>query len=270
MRSHTHEASDPQRTTTSLAGKVALVTGAGIRLGRAIAEALAARGCRMLLHCNSSRTKAGELADHIRREGGEAVVLRADLSKPGAAKKLARAAIKAFGHIDILVNSAAIFWPTTLDEMDESHLDAFYAVNLKAPFALSTEIGRHMKLRAEAMAHDAPEKGAGAAILNMACLSALRAWKTHVPYSISKAGVLSMTQGFAKLLAPHVRVNAIAPGSVLPPDDMNEDAVARLVERIPLKKIGSAEDIVDAALYLLSAPFVTGQILVVDGGRSIH
>ena len=246
-----------------VAGKVALVTGAGIRLGRAIAEALASRGCRMILHCNSSRKKAEELAFQIRAAGGEAVVIRADLSKPGAAKKLSRAALKAFGHIDILVNSAAIFWPTPLEELDESQLDAFYAVNVKAPFVLSAEIGRHMKKRAGSADESA-------VILNIACLSGLRAWKTHVPYSISKASVISMTQGFAKLLAPEVRVSAIAPGSVLPPENMSDAALANLVERIPLKKIGSAADVVDAALYLLSAPFVTGQILVVDGGRIIH
>ncbi len=250
----------------SLNGKIALVTGAGIRLGRAIAAALASRDCRMILHCNSSRRGADELARDIHRKGGEAVVIQADLSQKGAAKNVARAAQKAFGGVDILVNNAAIFWPTPLDDLSEKQLDAFYAVNLKAPYILCSEIGRHMKRRAEKSGHLAD----GGAILNIACLAGLRPWKTHIPYSISKAGVVSLTQGLAKLLAPEVRVNAIAPGTVLPPEDASPESVSALIEKIPLKKSGSPDDVVEAAMYLLSAPFVTGQILAVDGGRILQ
>jgi pteridine reductase len=106
-------------------------------------------------------------------------------------------------------------------------------------------------------------------IVNIACIAALRPWKEYVPYSISKAGVVALTQGMAKLLAPEVRVNAIAPGTVLPPESMSETEISALRERLPLKRIGSAQDIVEAMLYLIRASFVTGQILCVDGGRSI-
>ena len=249
----------------SLKGKSALVTGAGIRLGHAVSKALAASGCRMILHCNSSRKDADALAREIRGQGGEAKVIPADLSKPGAAKKLAAAADKVYGGIDILINNASVFWPTALEDLSESELDAFYSVNLKAPFILSTEIGRKMKARVIKSGQDSH-----GVILNIACLSALRAWKTHVPYSISKAGIVSMTQGFAKLLAPEVRVNAVAPGTVLPPEEMSTETIAKLREKIPLKQFGSPQDIVDAALYLLTAPFVTGHVLCVDGGRILQ
>jgi pteridine reductase len=250
----------------SLAGKVALVTGAGIRLGRAIAEALSNRGCRLILHCNASRRDAEKLARSIRESGHEAAVLRADLSKGAEVRKLARAAEKVFGGVDILVNNAAVFGPTPLEKLNDAELDFYYAINLKAPYILSAEIGRTMKRRGEA----ASGSGSGGAILNIACLSGLRPWKTHVPYSISKAGVIALTQGLAKLLAPEVRVNAIAPGTVLPPEGLSEETLSLLRSKIPLKKIGSPSDVVEAALYLLAAPFVTGQILCVDGGRSIH
>ncbi len=253
----------PAGSTYSLAGKTALVTGAGVRLGRAIAEALSNQGCRMILHCNASRRDAANLARRIRESGREAAVLRADLSKGAEVRKLARAAENVFGGVDILVNNAAVFGPTPLAELTEAQLDVYYAINLKAPYILSSEIGRKMKQRGEA-------GGSGGAILNIACLSGLRAWKTHVPYSISKAGVIALTQGLAKLFAPEVRVNAIAPGSVLPPEGSSAETLSALRSKIPLKKIGSPSDVVEAVLYLLAAPFVTGQILCVDGGRSVH
>lgn len=233
-----------------------------MRLGRAISEALAASGCRMILHCNTSRQGTDELANRICSSGGEAKVLRADLSKSGAGKKLARKADALFNGVDILVNNAAIFWPTSLEHLNESELDTFYAVNLRAPFSLASELGRAMKHRSEAGRE-------GCAILNIACLSGLRAWKTHIPYSISKAGVVSLTQGLAKLLAPGVRVNAIAPGSVLPPENASLSETQALLAKIPLKKIGTPNDVVETALYALTAPFVTGQILCVDGGRCL-
>jgi pteridine reductase len=242
-------------------GKTALVTGAGVRLGRAIAQALAARGCALLLHCNRSARGAESLAAEIHKAGGRARVLRADLSKRGAALKLARAADRLFDGVDILVNSAAIFHPTPLEKLSEAEFDAFVALNTRAPYVLSAELGRRMKARA---AKDPARRGA---IVNIACLSGLRAWKAFVPYAISKAGVVSMTQGFAKLLAPEVRVNAVAPGTVLPPEGTAAEELEALRAKIPLRAIGSARDVADAVLYLASAPFVTGQILCVDGGR---
>ncbi len=237
--------------------KVAVVTGSGVRLGRAIALALAEQGYDLVLHCRSSKREATALAKDVQLKGRKAAVLQADLSKGAEVVKFARAAEKAFGRVDLLVNSAAIFWPTPLEKLNEKELDAFYNVNLKAPYLLCSELGRRMKKRG------------GGAIINMACLSGLRAWKNFVPYSISKAGVVALTQGMAKLLGPEVRVNAIAPGTVLPPPKMNAADLEVIRERLPLKRIGTPEDIVKAVLYLVEASFVTGQILCVDGGRSI-
>jgi NAD(P)-dependent dehydrogenase (short-subunit alcohol dehydrogenase family) len=247
----------------NLSGKTALVTGAATRVGRVIAQALAERGCNLILHCHQSRDKARELAAQLCNAGGHAVVLRADLAKTGQMLKLARDADTHFGGVDILVNSAAIFRPTPLTRLTPAELDAFYAVNLKAPYVLSSELGRNMRRRG---ARNPLRQGV---IVNIACLSGLKAWKQFVPYSISKAGLISLTKGLAKLLAPYVRVNAIAPGTVLPPEHMRARSIQHLRALIPLQTIGSPEDVADAVLYLASAPFVTGQVLCVDGGRSI-
>lgn len=228
-----------------------------MRLGRAISLALAGRGCDLVLHCHRSRPQAEELARSVRRMGRRAKVIRADLSRGKEALRLARAAEKAFGRVDILVNSAAVFWPTPLERLSEKELDAFLDINLKTPYILSADIGKRMKRR-----------GSGV-IINLACLSGLRAWKGFVPYSISKAGVVALTVGMAKLLGPQVRVNALAPGTVLPPGGMSKREIAAIRKKLPLKKIGTPEDIVKAVLYLLDAGFVTGQVLCVDGGRSI-
>jgi len=236
--------------------QVALVTGAGVRLGRAIAWSLAQSGCDLVLHCRDSRKEADGLAKEIRKLGRRAVVLQADLSRAAEVKILAKRAEAAFGRVDILINSAAIFWPTPLEKLTVEDLDAFLNVNLKAPFILSSEIGRRMKKR-----------GSGT-IVNLACLSGQKAWKKFVPYSISKAGVISLTVGLAKLLGPEVRVNAIAPGTVLPPEAMSAKELKAIRERLPLQRLGKPDDIVCAVKYLVNAPFVTGQVLAVDGGRS--
>ncbi|HYF50414.1 MAG TPA: SDR family oxidoreductase [Planctomycetota bacterium] len=241
----------------SLNGQVALVTGAGIRLGRAIALALAGAGCDLVLHYRTSKKEVIDLQHRIERMGRQAKVLRADLSKGSATRKLAHEAERAFGRVDILVNSAAIFWPTALEKLNEREFDTFIKINLKSPYILTAEIGKRMK-----------QRGHGT-IINIACISGLRPWKAFVPYSISKAGVVALTVATAKLLAPEVRVNAIAPGTVLPPEGMDAGQVRNIKERLPLKKIGSPDDIVSAVLYLCSAQFVTGQVLCVDGGRSI-
>ena len=188
-----------------LEGKIALVTGASVRLGRALALELARNGCDLILHHRTSRRQAKELQTELQTLGRRAAILSADLSQSGQALRLAREAEKVFGRVDILVNNAAVFHPTPIEKLTADELDFFLSVNLRSPFILSSEIGRRMKRR-----------GWGV-IVNLACVSAFRPWKTHLPYSISKAGVAALTTGLAKVLAPEVRVNAIAPGPVLPP-----------------------------------------------------
>ncbi|MCW8131416.1 MAG: SDR family oxidoreductase [Planctomycetota bacterium] len=244
-------------------GKVALITGAGVRLGRAIAVELAAHGCHILLHANRSAKEAEALARGFVAAGREAAVLRADLSKTAQVEKLAREAWARFGRVDFLINNAANFHASALKGLDASALDEAYAVNLRAPFILASELGRLMK------AGEGAGRVKGGSIVNMACLSAARPWKDYIPYSISKAGVVAMTAGLAKILAPEVRVNAVAPGTVLPPEGMDTKRREELRARIPLQRLGRPDDVVRAVRYLLDAPFVTGQVMSVDGGRSL-
>jgi len=244
-------------------GKVALITGAGLRLGRAVAVELAAHGCDIVLHANRSAEAAEALARGFKAAGRRAGVLKANLADANQAEKLAREGWALFGRVDFLINNAAIFHPTALEDQGAGALDEFYAVNLRAPYILATELGRRMK------AGEGEGRVKGGAIVNLACISAQRPWKDYLPYSISKAGVVALTTGLSKLLAPEVRVNAIAPGTVLPPEELGQKRREELRERIPLKRLGRPEDIVRAVRYLLDSDFVTGQVLAVDGGRGL-
>lgn len=239
------------------ANRVALITGAGLRLGRAMALDLANQGFDLVLHANRSAKAVETLAKELRAQGRAVKVLKADLSNARQAEKLAREAWAAFGGVDLLVNNAGIFGPTPLEKLNAAALDEYYAVNLRAPYILAAELGRRMRA------------GKGGSIVNLACVSAAKPWKDYVPYSISKAGVAALTVGLAKLLAPKVRVNAIAPGTVLPPEDMPARQREALRARLPLQRLGRPEDIVRALRYLVAADFVTGQVLYVDGGRSV-
>ncbi|HEX8362309.1 MAG TPA: SDR family oxidoreductase [Longimicrobium sp.] len=239
-----------------LNGKVALVTGGAVRLGRAMAEALAGEGMRMVIHYNSSAGPAEELAGEIRGRGGEAVAIGADLARGGEVERLAREAVAAFGGVDVLVNSASVFPGEGLEETDEALWDHTIAVNLKAPFFLIRHLAGTLRER----------RGV---VVNMADLAGLQPWARYAAHGISKAGVAHLTRVAARALAPEVRVAAIAPGAVLPPDDMDQAQLQRLAAGTALGRIGSPDDVVEALLYLLRADFVTGEILVVDGGRRL-
>ena len=240
-----------------LNGKVALVTGGAVRLGRAMAEALAGEGMRMVIHYNSSSGQADELVGEIRARGGEAVAIGADLARGEEVERLAREAVAAFGGIDVLVNSASVFPAEGLEETDEALWDHTMAVNLKAPFFLIRHLAPTLRAR----------RGV---VVNMSDLAGLQAWARHAVHGITKAGVAHLTRVAARALAPEVRVAGISPGAVLPPDDMDAAERERLANGIPLGHIGSPDDIVGALLYLLRADFVTGEILVVDGGRRLR
>ncbi|MBD0320797.1 MAG: SDR family oxidoreductase [Gemmatimonadetes bacterium] len=239
-----------------LRGRVALVTGGAVRLGRAMAAALAGEGMRVVVHYNSSSAAADELVGEIRGRGGEAVAIGADLARAGEVERLAREAVAAFGGIDVLVNSASVFPSEGLEETDEALWDHAMAVNLKAPFFLIRHLAPTLRER----------RGV---VVNMADLAGLQAWARYAVHGISKAGVAHLSRVAARALAPEARVAGIAPGAVLPPDDMDAAELERLANGIPLGHIGSPGDIVGALLYLLRADFVTGEILVVDGGRRL-
>jgi pteridine reductase len=239
-----------------LRGRVALVTGAGRRVGRAIAVGLAERGMRVAVHYNASAADADETARLVADAGGEARLFAADLRRAEAPAALAGDVASAFGALDVLVNSAAVMWRTPFGSVTPEQWDAIFALNLRAPFLLAQAAAEHM--------------ATGAAIVNIADLAALETWPGYVPHGISKAGIVQMTRALARVLAPKVRVNAVAPGAVLLPEDWTERDAERLARTTPLGRLGAPEDVVAAVLYLLAADYVTGDLLVVDGGRHVR
>lgn len=238
--------------------RVALVTGGAVRVGRAISLGLAGRGARVVVHYHSSDREARSLAEEIADRGGEAALIRADLSRHEDVERLAEEAWSAFGRLDVVVNNASVFPPESFTEVDEALWDSTLAINLKAPFFITQHVGRRMK------------EGDGGVIVNIADLAGLQPWSGYAAHAVSKAGLVHLTRVAARALAPSVRVVGIAPGTVLPPDDFPAERVERLAARTALGRIGSPRDVVDAVLYLIDAGFVTGEVLVVDGGRTLQ
>jgi pteridine reductase len=240
-----------------LRGKVALVTGAGRRLGRALAQALAQRGMTVALHYHKSEEGARSLAQEIQRAGGSAACFRADLTDAHAAEELPRQVAAALGQLDVLVNSAAIMLRLSLEETTPEQWDAILGLNLRSVFFCTR--GAAPALRQS-----------GGKVVNLADLAGLEPWPGFAAHSISKAGVVMLTKVLARSLAPEVTVNAIAPGAVLVPEDYSAEDRERLVRSTPLRRLGSPSDVVAALLYLLEGgDYVTGEVLVVDGGRLV-
>jgi pteridine reductase len=238
-------------------GKVALVTGAAKRVGRSIALALAERGAELVVHYHGSEREAHDVLARAKQLGGKPVAARADLANAADIDALVETAVRAFGRIDILVNSAAIFYRTPIATLTEADWDRFLTVNLKAPFLLCRRAGALMS-----------RQGSGK-IVNVADIAGTKVWAEYIPYSVSKAGLLALTTGLAKALAPAVQVNAIAPGTVLLPDGSSAEERVRALARVPLQRLGSPEDIARAAVYLIQSDFVTGEVLTVDGGQRL-
>ncbi len=258
------------------AGRVALVTGGGRRIGRAIALALSTAGARMAVHFNASADEARRTVDEIRSAGMDAEGFQADLRVPGSPAALMRAVRRRFDALHILVNSAAVMVRTPLDEVTTEAWDDMFALNLRAPFFCAVEASRAMRAPKGTSSGEPPpvnqekaplERGV---IINIADLAGLESWGAYIPHGISKAGVLHMTRSLARVLAPDIRVNAIAPGTVLLPDDWDAEAAARLERTTPLRRHGSPDDVTEAVLYLVRASYVTGETLIVDGGRHVR
>ena len=247
----------PPDAEDPLAGRVVLVTGAGRRVGRAIALALAARGMQVVVHFNGSRQGADETARLITDAGGQAVVEQADLTSVEAAHDLVDRAVAWRGTLTALVNSAAIMLRTPVGETVSSDWDTMFAINVRAPYFLSQRA-------APALAT------AQGAIVNIADLAAFESWPAYVPHGMTKAAVVQMTRAMARALAPGVRVNAVAPGVVLLPDDWSEEGAEHLRSTTPLRRLGSPEDVAQAVVFLLEARYITGEVIRVDGGRHIR
>ena len=240
---------------TSLLNRVALVTGSGKRLGRAVAIGLAEQGADVVIHYRSSESEAREAVAEIEKLGRRSVALQADLAEISELPALFQKVQANFGRLDILVNSAANFLQTEFASTTEKVWDASLDTNLKAVFFCCQAAAPLLK----------KSKGA---IINFADIGGILGWPGFIPHSISKAGIIMLTRCLAKELAPEVRVNAIAPGTITMPGDLPA-LEADFVKLAPLHRSGRPNDIVAAVSYLASAGFVTGQVLVVDGGRTL-
>jgi pteridine reductase len=239
--------------TMELRGRVGLVTGAGRRVGAAIARALAAEGMSLALHHHASPGECEAIAADVRAGGGRAVVLRADLTSGAACRELVRRTVEELGGLDLLVSSAASFERIPLGEVDEAAFDRAFALNVRASFSLAHEARGALAAR----------RGS---IVLVTCTSATLPYRNHLAYVVSKGAAKQLMRALALELAPEVRVNAVAPGTVLPPESMGDEERARLASRTLVGALGRAEDVSEAVVYLARAPFVTGHELLVDGG----
>jgi len=239
-----------------LHGRVALVTGAGKRLGRHIALRLATEGADIAAHYGKSASEAQQVVAEIESLGRRAAVFSAELTNVAAIKDLVSQVVTHFGRLDILINSAANFLQTKFLETPEATWDASLDTNLKAPFFLSQAAAPHLA------------KSGRGAIINFADIGGLVGWREFLPHSVSKAGIILMTRALAKELGPAVRVNALAPGTITMPGDPPEWQ-RDFIEHTPLHRSGRPEELTDAVMFLLTAEFVTGHTLIIDGGRTL-
>ena len=239
--------------------RTALVTGAAARIGAAVAEELHQRGCNLVVHCNASREGAEGLARRLNEERpGSAVVVQAELSRLADIDRLAQQASAAFGPVGILVNNASRFYPTEVGQTQLWQWEDLLNSNLRGPWFL-----------AQALLADL--RATGGVIINLLDVHAERPLPGHAVYSISKAGLAMLTRALASELGPEVRVNGVAPGAILWPErEPGEAEKQAILDRTALGRLGRPADIASAVAYLaLDAPYVTGQVLAVDGGRSL-
>jgi len=241
-----------------LRNKVVLVTGAGRRVGRAIASSFAARGAIGAIHYRSSQREAEEVVGEIVSRGGSAHAFHADLEKVSDIQAMVSRVVATLGRIDVLVNSAAVFSRTPLEEVTERDWDMALNTNLKAPFFLSKFAGLQMR-----------RQGAGK-IVNIGDWAGIRPYNNYLPYTVSKTGVIGLTRALAKALAPQVQVNCIALGPVLAPEEYRTEAIAKMAAGTLTKKMGSPQDVARAVLFFCEGTdFATGATLLLDGGRLI-
>ena len=240
-------------------GKNALVSGAAKRLGKEIALELARQGASVVVHYHRSVQDAEQTAAEIRALGSRVALLSADLSEQEAALRLAEKAQQAFdgAGIDILINSASVFPRTPFGSVEPATWEAVLNLNLRAPFFLSQALSEQMK-----------KKGAGK-IINLGDAGTPYAPPDFMPYAAAKSGIEALTRGLARALAPHVQVNAVLPGAILPAAELEEDTWEVAIRQNLLKRPGAPEDITRAICFLIENDFLTGVLLPVDGGRSL-
>jgi pteridine reductase len=239
----------------ALQGRVALVTGAAKRIGRAVSVRLATEGADVVIHYNRSKAEADGAVAEIQKLGRKAVALQADLCSLTDIKHLFQQTAEQFGRLDILVNSAANFLPAHLADTTEKMWGTALDTNLKAPFFCAQAAAPLLK----------HSRGV---IINFADIGGILPWPGYIPHCASKAGVIMLTKCLAKALAPEVRVNAVAPGTITMSGDPGEWE-ADFIRRAPLHRTGTTDDVADAVSFLIHSTFITGHILVLDGGRTL-
>ena len=250
---------DAEQNTLSLAGKVVLVTGASHRIGATIVRLLHAEGMNVILHYRHSREAAQAIQQELNAIRDESVILiQADLHETAKINEMVREAVKGWGRIDAIINNASSFYPTPIGKIDERVWDDLIGSNLKAPLFLCQAAAPYLK----------QQQGN---IVNIVDIHADRPLKEHTVYSIAKAGLVMLTKSMARELGPDVRVNAVAPGAILwPENDIDDVTKKRILSGTVLKRQGSPDDIARAVRFLIKeANYMSGQILTVDGGRTL-
>jgi pteridine reductase len=247
--------------TDTLTGKVVLITGAARRVGAVIARRLHAAGARLMLHYRGSERDAQALQGELNAaRGGSVALVQADLLDTAGLAEMVKNTLARFERIDALVNNASTFYPTPLGDITPAQWEDLIGSNLRAPLFLAQAAAPHLRKT-------------GGAIVNIADIHAERPLKNYVVYSVAKAGLVGLTRSLARELGPEVRVNAVAPGAILWPEDDSFDAVSRqrIISHTLLRRVGEPDDIARAVYYFIAeAPYVTGQVLAVDGGRSVN
>src|SRR5215813_13404203 len=240
---------------TKLSGRVALVTGAGKRLGRVVAMRLASEGADVAVHFGKSEEEASEVVREIERLGRRAAAMQAELTSVEQIRGLVQRVSHEFGRIDVVVNCAANFLPSSVVSTTEEIWDASLDTNVKGPFFLAQAAAPWLRR-------------SNGVIVNFSDGGGISGWPGYIAHSVSKTGMIMLTKTLAKALAPDVRVNAIAPGTITMPGDPPEWE-REFVKLSPLKKTGTPEDVAEAVSYLVSAKFMTGHVLLLDGGRTL-
>ncbi len=244
-----------------LAGKTAIITGGAARVGRAITLALAGRGARVVIAYHTSQSEAHTLASEINaaHAGQPALALACDVSRAADVHAMFERAEATFGGVDVLVNNAAIFPRRAVEELTEDDFTSVIDVNLKGSYLCALEAGRRMIAR-----------GGGGKIVQIADVGGLVAWPAFTPYCISKAGTIMLVKCLAKAFAPHVQVNAVAPGTVLFEEGMSAEEQSAAIARNAIKSVGSPEDVARTVLFLIEgSDYITGETIIVDGGRHL-
>jgi len=237
-----------------LEGQVAVVTGAAKRIGRSVALRLAAEGANVAVNYASSKAEAECVVREIEAGGQRAAAIRADVSRRAEVENLFAGVMAKFGRVDILVNNAGKFFAAKFEELTDEQWDGIQATNLKSQFLCAQTVAPIMK-----------KQGRGR-IINISSLGGMLAWPAFTHYCVSKAGVIMLTRCLARALAPEILVNSVAPGTIQFPGEARDEDY---IQRVPLHRTGTGEDIADAVVFFAKTDFVTGQVLAVDGGRQL-